>query len=219
MKKEFNFLDKAKIALIFSSICILGAIFVWFSKGNTKYGVDFLGGSEIVVAVKGDISSDQIRKQLEKNGIDEPVVQSFESTPGTFVIRLAGTKEAGEEFKNKIKSIISELGETSIESFSFVGPVIGQELRDGAVISIILGLIVLNGLLSMAEIALVSVRKSRLETSAKKGNKWIKMLLDEYDDLKFIKDDGTFDSFWNIYNSTFHENFDTLQKAVNYFKH
>lgn len=38
-------------------------------------------------------------------------------------------------------------------------------------ILIILGLILLNGLLSMAEIALVSARKSRLETDAKKGNK------------------------------------------------
>ncbi|MDR1937547.1 MAG: hemolysin family protein [Tannerellaceae bacterium] len=38
-------------------------------------------------------------------------------------------------------------------------------------ILIILGLILLNGLLSMAEIALISARKSRLETDAKKGNK------------------------------------------------
>jgi len=38
-------------------------------------------------------------------------------------------------------------------------------------ILIILGLILLNGLLSMAEIALVSARKSRLEADAKKGNK------------------------------------------------
>lgn len=38
-------------------------------------------------------------------------------------------------------------------------------------IVIICGLIVLNGLLSMSEIALVSARKSRLETEAKKGSK------------------------------------------------
>ncbi|MDR2627515.1 MAG: hemolysin family protein [Dysgonamonadaceae bacterium] len=38
-------------------------------------------------------------------------------------------------------------------------------------ILIILGLILMNGLLSMAEIALISARKSRLETDAKKGNK------------------------------------------------
>ena len=38
-------------------------------------------------------------------------------------------------------------------------------------IFIILGLILLNGLFSMTEIALVSARKTRLETDAKKGNK------------------------------------------------
>lgn len=38
-------------------------------------------------------------------------------------------------------------------------------------IVIIIGLILLNGLLSMSEIALVSARKSKLETEAKKGNR------------------------------------------------
>ena len=38
-------------------------------------------------------------------------------------------------------------------------------------IIIIIGLILLNGILSMSEIALVSARKSRLETEAKRGNK------------------------------------------------
>lgn len=42
---------------------------------------------------------------------------------------------------------------------------------------IILGLILLNGLLSMSEIAMVSSRKSRLETAAKKGSKSAKTAL------------------------------------------
>lgn len=44
-------------------------------------------------------------------------------------------------------------------------------------IAIILGLIILNGVLSMSEIALVSARKSRLETDAKRGNKSAGMAL------------------------------------------
>lgn len=44
-------------------------------------------------------------------------------------------------------------------------------------IAIILGLIVLNGLLSMAEIALVSARKSRLEMDVRRGNKSAKIAL------------------------------------------
>ena len=44
-------------------------------------------------------------------------------------------------------------------------------------IVIILGLIFLNGILSMSEIAMVSARKSRLETAAKKGSKTAKTAL------------------------------------------
>ena len=45
-------------------------------------------------------------------------------------------------------------------------------------ILIILFLIVLNGVFSMSEIALISARKNRLETAAKKGNKNAKVALD-----------------------------------------
>ena len=45
-------------------------------------------------------------------------------------------------------------------------------------ILIILFLILLNGVFSMSEIALISARKSRLETAAKKGNKNAKVALD-----------------------------------------
>ena len=44
-------------------------------------------------------------------------------------------------------------------------------------IIIILGLILFNGMLSMSEIALISSRKSRLETAAKKGSKSAKVAL------------------------------------------
>ena len=45
-------------------------------------------------------------------------------------------------------------------------------------ILIILFLIILNGVFSMSEIALISARKSRLETAAKKGQKNAKVALD-----------------------------------------
>jgi putative hemolysin len=44
-------------------------------------------------------------------------------------------------------------------------------------ILIILGLILINGIFSMAEIALVSARKSRLETQANKGDEKAKAAL------------------------------------------
>ena len=44
-------------------------------------------------------------------------------------------------------------------------------------IVIIVGLIILNGIFAMSEVALISARKSRLSTDAKKGNKSAKIAL------------------------------------------
>ena len=45
-------------------------------------------------------------------------------------------------------------------------------------ILIIIGLILLNGVFSMSEVAMISARKSRLSTDAKKGSKAAKKALD-----------------------------------------
>ena len=44
-------------------------------------------------------------------------------------------------------------------------------------IIIIVGLILLNGIFAMSEVALISARKSRLTTDAKKGSRSAKMAL------------------------------------------
>ena len=43
---------------------------------------------------------------------------------------------------------------------------------------IIIGLILLNGIFAMSEVALISARKSRLSTDAKKGNKSARVALE-----------------------------------------
>ena len=45
-------------------------------------------------------------------------------------------------------------------------------------ILIIIGLILLNGVFSMSEVAMISARKSRLSTDAKKGSKAAQKALD-----------------------------------------
>ena len=45
-------------------------------------------------------------------------------------------------------------------------------------ILIIIGLILLNGVFSMSEVAMISARKSRLSTDAKKGSKAAQIALD-----------------------------------------
>lgn len=143
MKREFNFLGCAKIALTFSALCIIGSIYIWFAKGNEKYGVDFTGGTEVVLQVSGSHSSDDIRTKLDENGVADPIVQSFEKTDGMFTVRFSGEDKDPEVLKTKITNALGSFGDVKILSSSFVGPVIGQELRANATIAMVLVLVMM----------------------------------------------------------------------------
>lgn len=145
-KLNINFLSKAKFAFAFSFILIAYSFFVWFEQGESKYGVDYKGGHEIVVSVSNNFHSENIRKALSENGISSAVVQEFEQGEGEFSVRLSGdfndAKVVRENVTNAIKSLDSK---ASILATNFIGPTIGKELRTNALIAIIFGLIGILG--------------------------------------------------------------------------
>jgi preprotein translocase subunit SecF len=136
---NINFLSKAPIALVLSVVAVLASIYIWFAKGETKYGVDYKGGTEIVIELPGG-SSESIRGALEKAGIISAMVQSFEKGSDQFSIKVSGSDEAAKEgIKNAIKT---EFGDKfSIERIDVVGPTIGEELRAKALVATIFGML------------------------------------------------------------------------------
>ena len=66
----------------------------------------------------------------------------------------------------------------STKNNKYKQPACGWQVNSTMEILVIFFLILLNGVFSMSEIALISARKSRLESSAKKGNKKAQMALD-----------------------------------------
>ena len=62
------------------SICLMStSLFFWFSSGNSKYGIDFAGGTEVVIKFDQTIQIASLRKLLVDNGLSSPVVQEFNS--------------------------------------------------------------------------------------------------------------------------------------------
>jgi len=136
---NINFLSKAPIALVLSVVAVLASIYIWFAKGEAKYGVDYKGGTEIVIELPGG-SSESIRGALEKAGIISAMVQSFEKGSDQFSIKVSGSDEAAKEgIKNAIKT---EFGDKfTIERIDVVGPTIGEELRAKALIATLFGML------------------------------------------------------------------------------
>jgi preprotein translocase subunit SecF len=121
-----------------SAVLSLWAIGSLAIKG-LNYAVDFTGGTVIEAEFKESADLADIRSRLEKSGLRNPTVQSFGSSRQV-LIRLAPEKDiTNQEIKNKVMSAINEGAQNQAEMsrIEFVGPQVGDDLAQGAVLALI----------------------------------------------------------------------------------
>ncbi len=112
-----------------SLLVIAFSLFTWNQRGSEKYGVDFTGGTEIVVRFKEDVDIGALRSAVEGAGFRGVTVQSFENKSNEYSVRLK-SDESGETPK-KIRDTFQSIQGNSFEVLKedFVGPVIGEQIR------------------------------------------------------------------------------------------
>ena len=141
---QIDFLKYRYLWIAFSACLLAMTAYLWFSKGDEKFGVDFRGGTELIVRFNDPVSVADIRKAFEGGGVSESIVQGFETGQKDFSIRLSGD-ESTTEGKKRVEGIlksISPAGYTMLKE-DFVGPVIGEQIRKDAYYAIILSLIMI----------------------------------------------------------------------------
>jgi preprotein translocase subunit SecF len=122
-------------ALAVSWLIILGGIGLMATRG-VPLGIDFSGGTLVVVRFEQPVSEEAVRKALE--GVPgEKVVQRYGDEGGNeIMIRLPQSTEAeqGFELEQRANVIVNSLqkanlGKVDVRSVEVVGPVIGQDLQ------------------------------------------------------------------------------------------
>ncbi len=137
---NINFLSKAPIAITISVLLIIGSFYLWFSKGESKYGVDYKGGTEVIVAFTEETSAQAIRDTLEKGGVSSALVQSFEKGSNQFSVKVSGSDDTAKAgIASALKAGFSD--KFKIERTDVVGPTIGEELRAKALVATIFGML------------------------------------------------------------------------------
>jgi len=142
-KTNIDFMGvRGKMYLMSSAIIFIGLISL-FIKG-INYGIDFRGGTELVVSFNSPPDYRQLRSLLGKAGFADSEIKSF-GNERTILIR---TIQQGEGFTvgNKIKDALQ--ADLPKESFQVlredkVGPKIGKELRRDAGYAVIASLMVI----------------------------------------------------------------------------
>jgi preprotein translocase subunit SecF len=141
--KILPFMAWRRQALFLSVLLSLVAIGALAVKG-LALGLDFTGGSQVELHFAQPVSPGVVRAQLADAGFSGPVVAHFGSE-NDLLIRV---REGGEDLAERVLAGIRSadgLSEPEVRRVDFVGPQIGDELRDqgGLALLVALGAVLL----------------------------------------------------------------------------
>lgn len=135
-----DFMGKRKLAAVFSIILLVASI-ASLATQQLSLGLDFTGGTLIEVGYQQPANLNEIRNTLNAAGYDDAVAQNYGKATDVLV-RLAPQEGEKESIAN---NIVEELNKTSasevtLRRVEFVGPQVGDELRDQSGIAMIVAL-------------------------------------------------------------------------------
>lgn len=123
---------------IFSLLIILPGLYFLFTSG-LKLGIDFTGGALLEYSFEKSINLNDLKQQVSLQGIEIGQVTSSENN--IYIIR---TKPVEQSKISKLKSFLNEkFGKVEERRVEFVGPVIGSELKQKALIGVTLAALVI----------------------------------------------------------------------------
>ncbi|WP_339079844.1 protein translocase subunit SecF [Pseudomonas sp. TMP9] len=136
MNRTINFMGVRNIAFALTVVLTLVALGSLFTKG-LNLGLDFTGGTQIELSYQQPADLSNIRAQLAGAGFGDAVVQSFGATTDV-VVRMQGNDP---DLGNKVATALRQAGEQlEVKKVEFVGPQVGEELRDQGGLGLLLAL-------------------------------------------------------------------------------
>ena len=140
---RFDFMGKIKVAMIISGIVILVGLGSIVFSGGLKYGIDFAGGTLVQLQFKSPPDIEVIRDGLKTIGLGESTIQEFGSKKD-ILIRVERSEEKLEAVGAMVKRSLSgkfNSDEIIVERVEMVGPKVGRDLREKALLSILYAVI------------------------------------------------------------------------------
>jgi preprotein translocase subunit SecF len=141
--KVVNFMGQRKLAVVFSLVLILVSIGSLATR-QLNWGLDFTGGTLVEVHYSETADLGAIRKTMETEGYSGAIVVSF-GTDRDVLIRLPASYS--DKQGTQLLAILEEAfaGSVELRRMEFVGPQVGDELREqgGLAMLLALGLVML----------------------------------------------------------------------------
>lgn len=138
---KIDFMSKRRMAAIVSAVLMVVALLAILIRG-LNFGVDFTGGYTIEVGYQQAADLTSIREALNNETFPDASVQTF-GTSRDVLVRMA-PKEGldGAKLSEEVLDALRAKSETAVElrRVEFVGPQVGEELREKGGIAILVAL-------------------------------------------------------------------------------
>lgn len=139
-KKFIRFMSARKVAAAFSFAAVLASILLIAVKG-LNFGLDFTGGTLIEVIYEESVPLQEVRNTLETNGFESAIVVNFGSDTDVLVRLPQGLSPTlGEQVLSALRA--DSPYDVELRRIEFVGPQVGEELREQGGLAVLLALIV-----------------------------------------------------------------------------
>ena len=140
---NIDFMGKIKMTMTISGLVILIGLGSIALSGGLKYGIDFAGGTLIQLKFKTPPDIEVIRDGLKTIALGESTIQEFGSKRD-ILIRIQRSEEKLEAVGSKVRNSLGEKfnkEDITIERVEMVGPKVGRDLREKALLSILYAVI------------------------------------------------------------------------------
>lgn len=131
---KIDFVSKRFVCFALSLALVAASAFVIFKKGESAYGIDFVGGQIQEYRFKTPVSTEEIRQVLNTIGMDNARIQQFEQHPGNVIIRTP------DDTHEKVVAVLAKEfvnNPFDVLRIEKVGPVVGKALRKAALFAVI----------------------------------------------------------------------------------
>jgi len=128
---SFDFLGKRKITAVISAVLVLLSIF-FIATRSFNFGIDFTGGYLVEVEYPQQAELESIRSAMKDAGFGDVSAQFFGTTKEAQIrIEPQPEEKSAEEIRVEIiNALESQNADVKVNSLSFVGPSVGEELKE-----------------------------------------------------------------------------------------
>ena len=137
MKRVINFMGARHIAAVISLLMVVASLASLADRG-LNFGLDFTGGTLIELNYEQAADLNKIRSQLQEGAYPDAVVHSFGAV-NDVLVRMPGDDP---DLGNQVAQVLRQDAGTqvTVKRVEFVGPAVGEELRDQGGLGMLLAL-------------------------------------------------------------------------------